>query len=271
MKQTKTNKITHLIALTIIFLLPSLAAVPGTGTAAPGLTTELQAQLQLNDEQASEVERIFKMAQSQAELDRENFKGNALALIEAAKRRRDMSDSLCEALLNPGQKELFLAYKEKRKQEDGFFILKEGLILTEEQSWQVKNILDEYRRQFEADRQKLAAEITDGYDQMDSGLGMPGEMPYGMPYGTPYVMPGGVPGGMPGGLSGERRGSQGLMRGGNMKYRLLDALQELENKTAKKIKPLLTKEQDKMYEDIRKMQQAELKRRIEAQPDTMTE
>jgi hypothetical protein len=267
MKQTKINKINHLIVLIIIFLLPALAAVPGTGTAAPDVITRLQAQLQLTGEQATEVERIFKMAQSQAELDRENFKGNALALIESAKRRRDMSDSLCEALLNPEQKELFLAYKEKRKQEDGFFVLKEGLILTEEQSWQVKNILDEYRRQFEVDRQKLAAEMAGGYDQMGGGIGMPGEMPYEMPYGTPYAMPGGVPGG----ITGERRGSQALRHDGNMKYRLLDLMQELENKIAKKIKPLLTKEQDKMYEDIRKMQQAELKRRIEAQPDTMAE
>ncbi len=263
MKQTKINKINHLIVLIIIFLLPVLATVPGTVTAAPNVITELQARLQLTGEQVTEVERIFKMAQSQAELDRENFKGNALALIESAKRRRDMSDSLCEALLNPEQKKLFLAYKEKRKQEDGFFILKEGLILTEEQSWQVRNILDEYRRQFEVDRQRLAAEMEDGYDQMDGGIGMPGEMPYG----TPYVMPGGVPGGM----TGERRVSQAHMSRGNMKYRLLDLMQELENKTAKKIKPLLTKEQDKMYEDIRKMQQAELKRRIEAQPDTTTE
>ncbi len=259
MKKIKTNEITHFIVLIIIFLLSALPTQPQTGAAVPDMKTELRAQLQLTEEQLAEVERIFKMAQSQGELDRENFKGNAMALIEAAKRRRDMTDSLCEDLLKPEQKELFRAYKGKRKQEDGFFILKEGLILTEEQSYQAKKILDESRKEFEAEQQRMAAEMEEGYGDMGGGIGgMAGETPYGMPYGSPYGMPGGASG-----ISDPRRSGQAFMRAGNRESRLMDVMQELENKIAKKIKPLLTKEQDKMYEDIRKMQQAELKRKIE--------
>jgi hypothetical protein len=230
-----------------MLLLPALPLVSQTSATVAALKVELRAQLQLTEEQEAEVERIFNMAQSQAELDRQNFKGHTIALIEAAKRRRNMTDSLVEALLSPEQKVLFRHYKEKRKQDEEFFILKEGLSLTVEQSFQVKNILDEYRGLFDPEQEQRRAQLEESGDQM---MGYPGQMP------------GEVPGTLQGRNEVERRGRYDLGRGKDMESRLLDALRDVDEKIAKKINPLLTKEQQKMYEGIRKMQQENLKKRL---------
>lgn len=251
MKRRKIDGIIKVIGLMAILLLPALHVLSQTGTEISALKTELRAQLQLTEEQEAEVERIFKMAQSQAELDRQNFKGHSTALIEAAKRRRNMTDSLVEALLNPEQKVRFKGYKEKRNRDEEFFILKEGLSLTEEQSFQVKNILDEYRGLFDPEQEQMRAQLEERGDQM---MGNPGQMP--------GEIPGALPGTMRGGYDVERRGRYGFGRGENMESRLLDALKEVDEKIAKKINPLLTKEQQKLYEGIRKMQREELKRRL---------
>ena len=253
MKRRKTWQITKVIMLMGIFLLPALPMASQTGKAESARKIELRAQLQLTEEQEAEIERIFKMAQSQAELDRQNFKGNTVALIEAAKRRRAMTDSLVDALLKPEQKALFKNYQEKRKQDEEFFILKEGLSLTEEQSFQVKNILAEYRRLFDPEQEQRRAQLEESGDQL---MGYPG---------SPGTRPGEIPGTLPGRTDIDRRGSYGPGHGKDMETRLLDALKDVDEKIAKKINPLLTKEQQKMYVTIRKMQQEELQKRLAEQ------
>ncbi|HLP46535.1 MAG TPA: hypothetical protein VK469_11330, partial [Candidatus Kapabacteria bacterium] len=140
----KSNKLTYLLVLMsiiLLFSLPAVSQVAQTVDPVTVVTRELQVQLQLTEEQGARVVKIFKMAQSQALMDRENFKGNALALIQAALRRRDMTDGLVEGSLTPEQKPAFVEYKQKRKWTEELFYLNEGLLLSEAQSVQVKQIL----------------------------------------------------------------------------------------------------------------------------------
>jgi hypothetical protein len=262
-KKRKANKITYLIILMSILVLPSLSlpVVSQTVDAAAAVAAELQARLQLTPEQAAGVVKIFKMAQSQALTDRENFKGNALALIRAAMRRRDMTDGFVEKLLTPEQKPLFVDYKEKRKWTEEFFILDEGLQLSREQSLQVKQILDEYRELLNADRENMAALaeenggdlLNDPYNTMPGGVGnIPGSITGNTRGNVPNMMRSGVHGGIPGEL-----------RGANEESRMLESLKDLDDKKEKKIQKVLTEEQQKMYKDIIKMQQQEMKKRLE--------
>ncbi|MCX6580804.1 MAG: hypothetical protein NT166_11555 [Candidatus Aminicenantes bacterium] len=261
-KKRKSNKLTYLIVLISILVLSSLPAVSQTSDEATAVAREFQARLQLTPEQATGVVKIFKMAQSQALMDRENFKGNALALIQAAIRRREMTDGLVEGLLTPEQKPIFADFKEKRKMAEEFFLLNEGLLLTEEQSVQVKQILDEYRELLIADRENMAAMaaenggdlLNDPYGNMQGGVGnMSGTVPGSIPGNVPSMMRGGMRGG---GIPGE-------LRGANEESRMLEAMKDQDAKKEKKIQKVLTEEQQKMYKDIIKMQQQELKKRLE--------
>ncbi|MDQ1351621.1 MAG: hypothetical protein QG657_1926 [Acidobacteriota bacterium] len=256
-KKNKSNKITNLIVLISILVLSSLPIVSQTGDPVSTITTELQARLQLTPEQVTGVVKIFKMAQSQALVDRENFKGNALALVQAAMRRREMTDGFVEKLLNPEQMPLFADYKERRKMTEEFFVLNEGLQLTQEQSVQVKQILDEYREWFKTERENSEALgdensgdlLNDPYDNLQGGIGN---------------RPGNVPGSMPNIMRNRTRGDMpGELRGANEESRMLEALKDLDAKKEKKIEKVLTEEQQKMYKDIIKMQQQEMKKRLE--------
>ncbi len=260
-KKNKSNKIVYLVVLMSILILSSLSALSQTSDVVSAVAMELQARLQLTTEQVTGVVKIYKMVQSQALMDRENFKGNALALIQAAMRRRDMADGFVEKLLTPEQKPLFVDYKEKRKMMEEFFILNEGLQLTEEQSVQVKQILDEYQEWIKADRENneaLAEEngsdlLNDPYNNMPGGVGnMPGTVPGSVPGHVPNMMRSGVHGGIPGEL-----------RGANEESRMLEAMKNLDDKKEKKIEKVLTEEQQKIYKDIIKMQQQEMKKRLE--------
>lgn len=264
-KKRKSNKITYLLILMGIFVLSLLPTFSQTSDPVTIIAKELQARLQLAEEQAARVVKIFKMAQSQAEMDRENFKGNALALIQAAMRRRDMTDGLVEGLLTPEQKPIFIDFKENRKRSDEFFILNEGLILSEEQSHQVKQILDEYQEMLKSERETIAAlEEDNNVDMMNDPYGsMPG-VADGIPGSVPGSMPGSVPGTMRRGLSGGMRSDiPGELRGVNQESRLLEAMKNQDAKKQEKIDKVLTEEQKKMYKDIIKMQEQEMKKKLE--------
>ncbi|HLP59632.1 MAG TPA: hypothetical protein VK186_12410 [Candidatus Deferrimicrobium sp.] len=265
----KSNKLTYLLVLMsiiLLFSLPAVSQVAQTVDPVTVVTRELQVQLQLTEEQVARVVKIFKMAQSQALMDRENFKGNALALIQAALRRRDMTDGLVEGSLTPEQKPAFVEYKQKRKWTEELFYLNEGLLLSEAQSVQVKQILDEHRELLKAERENMQAwsensaeMLNDPYGNMYGGVGGVNGMPGTVP------VPGSVPGSVPGQLrqGGMRGDMPGELRGVNEESRLLETLKDQDSKKEKKIEKVLTEEQQKMYKDIIKMQQQELKKRLE--------
>lgn len=210
--------------------------------------TELSELLQLNEQQIADVEKVFNMANGQAEKDRENFKGNPIALIEAAKRRREMTDQHIEHILDDDQKQKFNTLKQLRERNDELFVLQEGLMLTEEQHSRIKTILDDHHKMLEARRKSMKG-MRSGGGGMGGGMkggGMGGGM--GM-------------GGRGGGMGGGRGGSMGSMgRGGagNMQDRMLQDMKDMDAKKAKKIKKVLTKDQKVMYKEIRKMQIKEL-------------
>lgn len=234
--------------IALVFLLSAVLpgfAQTGEPVPPPGDGDDLAAQLKLTGEQVTRAEKIFEVAQSQAESDRENFKGNALGLIQAARRRREMTDTHIETMLDPAQKELFEEFKRARGRDEELFMLKEGLLLTPEQVVQVEQILDSIRKEFDAKRGK--------------GRGPMGDMDGGMRGGPPGDM-GGMNGRMPGG--GMRGGGPGGMHG-EKDSKMMDAMKQQDDKKAKQIKTLLTKEQKEMYKDIRKLQKTEMKQRME--------
>jgi hypothetical protein len=226
-------------------------------TASAETATGLPAELRLTDEQLLQVEKVFKMARAQAKTDRESFKGNAPGLIEAARRRRDMIDHHIENLLNPEQKNVYADYKQNRRRDEEFFILTEGLLLTEEQQVKVKIILEEYREKLKSQRSKMRKQ-----------MGMPGGMRGGMRDGTGGEMGGGrgMAGGTPGGGMG-RGGMTGGRRGPGSG--MMDVFKKYDSKKAKQIKTVLTKDQQKMYKAIRKMQQREMQERMQEQRKRM--
>jgi hypothetical protein len=217
------------------------------------VATGLPEELRLTDEQVLQVEKIFKMAQGQAEKDVESFKGNALGLIEAARRRLRMIDYHIENLLNPEQKIVYAAHKKNRSRHEEFFILTEGLLLTEDQQVKVRIILDEYHEKLKSQRDKMRKQ-----GGMRGGMrgGMSGGMEGGRGSGR------GMAGGPPGGGMG-RGGMGGGMRGPGSD--MMDVFKKYDSKKAKKINKVLTEEQQKMYKAIRKMQKKEMQERLQEQ------
>ena len=72
-KKRKPSKIIHLLILIAIFVLSSLPMFSQKSDPVTTTAKELQARLQLTEEQVARVIKIFKMAQSQAEMDRQNL------------------------------------------------------------------------------------------------------------------------------------------------------------------------------------------------------
>jgi hypothetical protein len=237
----------------ILVLLIAPTVLVGVKDGVPGVA-ELSERLQLNEQQISHVNKVFKMADSQAEKDRENYKGNPIALIEAAKRRRAMTDQHIESVLNDHQKQEYSNLKQFRGQNDELFILQEGLMLTKEQFSRIKTIVDNHHKMLESRR-----------GGMRRGRGGPGMRNGGMVGG---MSSGGMGGGMGRGVG---RGVGPMGRGGaeSMHDRMLQNMKDMDAKKAKKIKKVLTKEQKVMYKEIRKMQKKEMEQRFQKRMEHM--
>jgi hypothetical protein len=183
--------------------------------------------LDLDYRQVSRLREITEMEQSQARLDRENFKTNAAALVESARRRRAMVDSHIEEMLTDEQKETFERIKQQRMRQREMFTLTEGLLLTPDQQGQVREILEKNRPDRKGKR-------PGGFDGPGMGMGRGGMM-------------GGGRGGMrPGGRGGDR---------------FRQKMDEMDSKKAKEIKKLLSPEQRELYKQVRSIQKVERKLR----------
>lgn len=227
----------------------------------PGIKTQLVEKLTLTDTQVIELEKILAMTVSQAETDRVNFKGNAVGLAQSALRRRDTCDSLIEQLLTTEQNEMWDMFKNKRKQDEQFYILKEGLLLTKEQCAKIKAILDEFRKPQNRKSGNQSGGMQEGGEPPEGGMPGGGGMMGGMPGGG---MPGGGGGMMGGGgMRGPRGDSNGKMNKDKMEERMLEKFKEQEEKIAKKISPLLTPDQKKMYSDLKGLIEQEFKSRMQ--------
>ncbi len=108
---------------------------------------KLTVRLELNADQIDSLKKLGNMLQSQATQDRQNFKGNAQALLAAAERRALMADNLLTTLLDDSQKLKLKALKEEQISYRDVFVLKEVLVLDELQTAKVQLIIENYTLQ----------------------------------------------------------------------------------------------------------------------------
>jgi hypothetical protein len=206
---------------------------------------ELSRQLALTEEQKVHVQEIMKTIDAQAEKDRELNKENALALIQAAQRRKAMMDNLIEKLLTPKQIEKYETIKMERDSDEEFFELKEGLLLTDEQALQVKNILEKSKNE--------AKTFQEQHPQDRRGRGTRG----------------GISGGM-GRMGGSRSGMRGRGRP-NHDQMIKEIIEKREGKKEKEIEKILTKEQEKLYKQIKEERHKKLEKEMRERFEKMRE
>jgi hypothetical protein len=206
---------------------------------------ELSRQLTLTEEQQLRVQEIMKIIDVQAEKDRQLNKKNALALIQASKRRNAMMDNMIEEILTPAQKEKYGFIKLERDSDEEYFELKEGLCLSDEQALQVKYILEKSRNEAETDRQQ------DQRDRRDKG------------------MRSGIRGGMPGSMGGRRGGMMGRNRP-NPDDMIKQIIKKREGEKEKEIENILTKEQKKLYKQIKKERHKKLEKEMRERFEKMS-
>lgn len=220
---------------------------------------QLKERLQLTPGQVDTVKIIIKMLQSQENLDRQNFKKNALALIAAAVRRAQMVEMKLSNELSDTQKTTLTEIKKEQNNDREFFTLKEGLLLTAEQAAEVKALLQIYASKRPV-RGDAYDNMLDLYDPLDYGYG------YGAGYAPGYGMQGNIPGtaqrNMPGTMQRDmihpRRSYAMRMTEG-----LIEKLKEHEAKKEKAIEPILTKEQKILFNQLKKVRHKELEKILE--------
>ncbi|MCP4219015.1 MAG: hypothetical protein GY765_30555, partial [bacterium] len=143
--------------LSILLALPALlrAEKPAGENKFLPRTFRLKAQLSLTNEQTARVEKLMKMVKSQTENDRQVFKGNSLALLEAAKRREQMVETHIGNLLTSEQTPVFKGLLKSKKARQEMFILRESLALNAKQIAAVQVILDKYREKLKKEFMEL--------------------------------------------------------------------------------------------------------------------
>jgi hypothetical protein len=221
--------------------------------------SKLDVRLSLAAEQVEKLNEIIKMLQSQETLDRENFKQNALALIAAALRRAQMADFQLDSILDDSQKAILKDIKQEQKKNREFFNLKEGLMLTNDQTGKVKAIIEIYKT--------LPQDVmNDRYLNMDEYAD---SMGFGMPMGYNYGMPGQMQGQMPGQMQGQMQGQMSGQMSQQMRNKLripdefAEKLKQHEAEKEKAIEKLLTPEQKKLFDQMKTERRKELERLVD--------
>ncbi len=211
------------VAMTVSLSI-SRAAVPDEPWT--GELKELITRLGLADPQVLEVQRLLKMIDGQARVDRERCADDPRALIPAAEQRQQMEDRYLESILEPEQIERYREVQEQRKRDWEFLYLREGLRLSVDQCVTVRAILDEYGRKRRTVREGMSdrGDGPRGHGNGDRGGG----------------------GRMGGGMRGSRgdMGPGGGMRGDD---------EQIANAKEKQIREILTPTQKKMFKDVQKM------------------
>jgi hypothetical protein len=188
----------------------------------------------LSEEQTTEVREILQEVQLQKETDRQTYKTDALALIQSAWTRRNFVDNKIEPILDNQQLEEYKSLRKLHPVDRELFVLTEGLLLNDEQIFDVEGILIRYYNEF--------APMADFMEMMGEGG------PPGPPKGG-GIGPGGGRGGM----------GMPMGRGGGMMAKMM---KKIEAKKAKAIKKLLTDEQKELYEQIRKDRRQKMKEQM---------
>jgi hypothetical protein len=184
---------------------------------------KLKKKLQLTGTQTAAVREILENRQKQAEKDRETFKTNARGLIEAAWERRKTANALIKEQLDDRQKKKFKKMTGMTLFDRELFDLVEGLLLDDDQAFDVEGILIKYYNQF---NESIPEEIRERMEDEDSPPG-----------GRRFVPPGKE------------------MRGAGMLKRFMEKLRAKKNRAIKKI---LNKEQKNLFEQLNEHRQKQI-------------
>ncbi|MFC2146826.1 hypothetical protein ACFLRT_05630 [Acidobacteriota bacterium] len=194
-------------------------------------------QLNLSEEQTTGVREILQEVQLQKETDRQTYKTDALALIQAAWTRRTHVDNKIEPILDSQQLEEYKRLRKLHPVDRELFVLTEGLCLNDEQIFDVEGILIRLHNEY--------GQLSELMEMMGGGGGKGG------------IGPGAGRGGM---------GGMPMGRGGG---RMASMMKQIEAKKAKAIKKLLTDEQKELYEQIRKDRRQKMKDPIKQMKERM--
>lgn len=180
---------------------------------------KLKKRLNLTDEQTTKAAKILKEADEQAVKDREAFKTDAVTLIEVAWDRRETSNMRIEALLTPDQREEFQKIARMPPFDRELFDLTEGLLLDDNQAFTVEGILIKYYNTLnEMIPEEMRERIAEGDRESNVKRGRPTGM------------------------------GMGMFRYGRLKR----VMEEFNDQKIRAIKKVLTKEQKKLYKQLRK-------------------
>ena len=257
MKIKRNRLFVFLRLILMVFVTMSLGAVEEVVPFEENIDS-LTERLTLTGEQVERVKKIFNLESSQAKIDRQTYADTALALIQAAGKRRHICDGHIDAILNEEQLQEYREIKKERKDREELFELKEGLLLTEAQTRQVAHVLDEFMRKhgnFEPGKM----------NDRQPGGGMRGG---GMKGGGMRGGAGGMGGaGMKGGDSGMGGGRSTMTVGRSNP--MLEMWKKREAKKAKSIKKFLTKDQKELYKQIRKYKTKQMKKKFKEMQEKM--
>jgi hypothetical protein len=223
------------LMVTIVFMLLFSQLVTAQSTEMEKQLEKLTKRLNLSEEQTAKVQEILEEVQLQKETDRKTYKTDALALIQAAWTRRNHVDNKIEPILDNQQLEEYKRLRKFHPVDRELFVLTEGLLLNDEQTFDVEGIL---------------IRLYNEYGQLSQLMEMMGGS-------------GGRPGGPGGG-----RGGMGMPMGRGS-GRLVSMMKQIEAKKAKSIKKLLTDEQKELYEQIRKDRRKKMKERMKRMKERM--
>jgi hypothetical protein len=180
---------------------------------------KLKKRLNLTDEQSTKAAKILKRVGEQAVKDRETFKTDAVTLIEVAWERRETANMGIAALLTPDQREEFKKVARMTPFDRELFDLTEGLLLNDDQAFTVEGILIKYYNTLnEMIPEEMRERVAEGDRERDVKRGRPTGMGMGM-----------------------------FMYG-----RFKRVMEEFNDKKVRAIKKVLTKEQKKLYKQLRK-------------------
>ena len=230
------------VAIVFILLFSQLATAQGTGIEKQ--LEKLTQRLNLSEEQTARVREILQEVQLQKETDRQTYKTDALALIQAAWTRRNHVDNKIEPILDSQQVEEYKALRKLHPVDRELFVLTEGLCLNDEQIFDVEGILIRLHNEY--------GQLSELMEMMDAGGGKPG----GPKGGGVGIGPGGGRGGM----------GMPMGRGTGM---MANMMKKIEAKKAKAIKKLLTDEQKELYEQIRKDRRQKMKEQMKRMKERM--
>lgn len=197
---------------------------------------ELKLKLALDENQFKKINDIFSANESQKKVDLDLFKTSSMAMIRAAERRREITDSRINEILSDLQKISFEKYKKEREAVKELFRLKEGLLLTNKQRIQVELIISEHENLLKRLYGRLDYYIRSGQDRKkrssESGKLLKSRT---------------------GGL--ERRNPEVVKMEQGPPEKILEIL----NEKAKRIKEYLTDDQKILYSEFLKFQEQELR------------